>query len=125
MTTKIQDSGPDSVNAFHWTLQSGWVYRVKIVAEKCRSFEDDRGEHVAIGYHGNDVPPCGAEYLYGDDEELLVISCEDDPAAIDCLEGVTLERVDLGEGERSHDGTWQFYVLEVKSDGETVIAGRC
>jgi hypothetical protein len=61
MKAKMQHSGPDSVNVFHWTLQSGWVYRVKVDPQKCGTFEDEHGEQRWIGYQGNEVPPCGAE----------------------------------------------------------------
>ena len=124
-TKKITPAGPETASAFGWTIQRGYVYRVIVGPEAPTDFEQADGSTVGLGYHGCDVPPCGADYLYGDEDELLVISCECDPAEIDCVEGVTLESVVLEPGDHMHDGTWQFRVLEVKSDGETVIAGKC
>jgi len=121
---KTMNCGPDQIEAFGWQIQRGYVYRVTIAAG-ARVEDEATGEVLDLGYHGGDVPPCGAEYLYAGEGELLVISCEDDAAAIPCLPGVTLEPVPLETGEHRHDGSWQFRVLEVKRDGETVTAGRC
>ena len=118
--------GPEEAAAFGWTFQRGYVYRVVIGPEASTSImPPDGSETLSLGYHGADIPPCGAEYLYGDDEELLVISSEEDPLDIPAFDGVTLERVTLSPGDDRHDGTWEFRVLEVRSDGLTVIAGRC
>ena len=125
MNSTIKSAGPEEVAAFGWTIQRGYVYRVNVGKDSPTAFEQADGSSVGLGYHGNDVPPCGASYLYGDDGELLVISSEDDPANVPSLDGITLERVTLEAGDYRHDGTWQFRVLAVASDGETVIAGKC
>jgi hypothetical protein len=121
---RIENSGPESIKAFGWTIQKGYVYRV--------IDKDEPGwvcskTNSGIGYHGNDNPPCGADYLYGSDDgsELLVISCESDPEEIDTLEIFWLQPVNLSPGDHFHDGTWEVYVLDVDSDGETTIAGKC
>lgn len=123
--TRNTNAGPDTVAAFGWQIQRGYLYRVIVGADATQAFEQADGSTVGLGYHGGDVPPCGADYLFADDDELLVISCECDPAAIDCLGGVTLEPIVLEPGDHMSDGTWEFRVLEVKKDGETVIAGKC
>lgn len=118
--------GPEEISAFGWTIQRGYLYRVIYGPDAptvIMSLDGDR--ELALGYHGNDVPPCGASYLYGDDDELLVISSEDDPERIPAFDGVTLERVTMEAGDHRHDGTWEFRVLGVEKDGETVIAGKC
>lgn len=127
MTNSTNNSfGPDEVDAFGWTIQRGYVYRVVYGPDAPRCVDaHDGGGTIDLGFHGNDAPPCGAEYLYGDENETLVISSHDDPAGIPAVDGVTLEPVRLEPGDHRHDGTWEFRVLEVNSDGETVIAGRC
>lgn len=127
---KIENCGPASKDAFGWTIQKGYVYRVFADNDDvwdC-SIEHDGAiiEARQFGYHGNDIPPCGADYLYAEEDgsELLVISCESDPTDIDTVDGFYLERVDLEPGDHKHDGAWQFYVLEVNTDdGETILAG--
>jgi hypothetical protein len=123
--TKITPAGPETATAFGWTIQRGYLYRVIVGPDATTAFEQADGSTVGLGYHGNDVPPCGADYLYGNEDETLVISSKYDPAAIDCVNGVTLEPVVLEPGGYMSDGTWEFRVLEVKSDNETVIAGKC
>lgn len=121
----IVSAGPEEVGAFGWQIQRGYVYRVIYGDDAPETLVSLDGSESALGYHGDDVPPCGAAYLYGDDDELLVISCEDDPQKIAAFDGVTLERVTLEPGDYKHDGTWGFRVLGVARDGETVLAGRC
>lgn len=122
-TKKINDAGCETTEVYGWQIQRGYVYRVD-TSEAAQEYESG-GETTGLGYHGNDVPPCGADYLYADNDELLVISREGDPSKIDCIDGVTLERVTLEAGDHRHDGTWEFRVLEVKRDGETILAGNC
>lgn len=124
-TTTENSFGPEETTAFGWTIQRGYVYRVVYGPDAPASIESIDGEALALGYHGCDVPPCGAAYLYGDDDELLVISCDDDPTKIPAFDGISLERVTLDAGDHRHDGTWEFRVLEVASDGETILAGKC
>lgn len=124
MITKINNAGPDIIDAHGWQIQRGYVYRCDIGDV---TLENEDGD-VQIGYHGNDVPPCGADYLMQEPasgSDLLVISCESDQADIDRLPGVTLTPVKLEPGDRFHDGTWQVFVLDVDSDGETTLAGKC
>lgn len=132
MATEIKNCGPDTVDAHGWQIQRGYVYQVNAADESAWDCDvvDAAGEVIELcrfGYHGHDVPPCGADYLYsGDDgEELLVISSESDPKLIDTVDGFTLERVDLDEDDTRHDGTWNFKVLSVACDGETILAGYC
>ena len=132
MTTKINNAGPDTIQTHGWQIQRGYVYRVVAADEsawECTKeipLEDGsiHFEDIRFGYFGSDVPPCGADYLYDEDGDYLVISCEADPADIDTVEGFTLERAELQEGEHYSDGTWQFRVLEVSSDGEVILAGK-
>ena len=122
---KIVSAGPEEASVFGWQIQRGYVYRVVYGDDAPDMLVTADGGEAALGYHGDDVPPCGAAYLYGDEDELLVISCEDDPQKIAAFDGITLERMTLEPGDYKHDGTWEFRVLGVASDGETVIAGRC
>lgn len=124
-TTTENSFSPETVRAFGWTIQRGYIYRVIAGPDAPKSIETIDGETAALGYHGCDVPPCGADYLYGDDDELLVISSEDDPTQIPAFDGITLEPMTLEPGDHRHDGTWEFLVLAVARDGETVIAGKC
>lgn len=123
-TTSENCFEPEEVAAFGWRIQRGYIYRVTTGPDAPVSVEGIDGELRSLGYHGDDIPPCGASYLYGDDDELLVISSEDDPSRIPAYDGVTLERVAMEPGDHRHDGTWEFRVLEVGRDGQTVIAGR-
>ena len=125
--TRIENSGPETVEAFGWQIQRGYVFRVVAADDSAWdcSAEYECEEEQRFGYHGNDLPPCGADYLYQGDGELLVIASESNPSEIDTVEGFTLEPVRLEEGDRYHDGTWGFCVLDVASDGETIIAGKC
>jgi hypothetical protein len=134
MTTKINNASPETIEAFGWQIQRGYVYKVVPCDEfawDCSiEHETDEGQIVEdrrFGYHGNNIPPCGADYLFqgdGPDADLLVIASESDPADIDTVDGFSLELVRLDKGEHYHDGTWGFFVLSVASDGETIIAGR-
>ena len=134
-TTSITDAGPDTAVAFGFQLQRGYVYQVTADdhTRDCSVLmgtDSDGREHWeprAYGYHGNDVPPCGAHYLYGSDDgdTLYVISDESDPADIPTVDGFTLSPFRLDEGDKSHDGTWGFLVLSAEKDGLTTIAGRC
>lgn len=133
-TQTINNCGPDTIDAHGWQIQRGYVYRVTAADDSvwdCSEEIECGGGYTHVeakrfGYHGNDVPPCGADYLYGSDdgEELLVISSESDPELIDTVDGFSLEKVELEAGEDRDDGTWEFRVLEVKSDGETILAGK-
>lgn len=133
-TKQINNCGPDTIDAHGWQIQRGYVYRVTAADESAwdcsEEIECEGGythvEERRFGYNGNDVPPCGADYLCAseDGEEFLVISSESDPEVIDTVDGFTLERFDFEPGDDRHDGTWEFRVLDVKSDGETILAGK-
>ena len=132
MATVIKNVGPDTVNAHGWHIQRGYVFLVEAESEEswdCSilSPDDEVIENRRYGYHGGDVPPCGADYLYAADDgsELLVIASESDPEQIDTVDGFRLLRVDLEEGEYRSDGNWEFRVLSVSLDGETILAGSC
>ena len=128
MEIEIRNQGPEEAIAFGWRIQKGYVYQLDAADEsawECSAGEGLFREGKRFGYHGSDVPPCGADYLYADGSELLVISDESDSADIDTVKGFTLTPIVLEAGDHRHDGTWEFRVLAVKSDGETTLAGKC
>jgi hypothetical protein len=136
MDKKITNRGAEHVDAFRWTILRGYVFQLTAEDETAwdcsveTELEDGyvHTEEGRFGYHGADVPPCGADYLYcsPDGREFLVISCESDPADIDVVDGFTLAPVSLAEGDSRDDGQWRFVVLEVDPhDLETTLAGKC
>jgi len=121
---KIENTGADTVQAHGWQVLRGYVFRVVAESDDAWKCEAADGEPARYGYHGLDYPPCGADYLLGDGDDLLVISCERDPDAIDTVDGFTLQPHRLDEGTWYSEDDWRFVVLSVKSDGEHVIAGK-
>ncbi len=122
---KIEDAGPETIEAHGWQIQRGYVYRVEAEDDDAWKCEGADGQPARFGYFGNDYPPCGADYLYADPEcGLLVISEKSDPADIDTVDGFTLRAVLLDQGAWYFDGTFNFVVLSIGSDREHIIAGK-
>ncbi|MFH5805611.1 hypothetical protein [Alienimonas sp. DA493] len=113
---------------------SGYVFHVYPTTEaaKVHSPEERDAEGYTIreetryGFHGNDCPPCDAEWLSddaGSDGYLVVADDEDD---VNPAEGWNVEQVkaeDL-EDERWTDEGYTAVVVTVDPDGECVIARK-
>ena len=104
------------------TLQRGYVYTCRLTGDGPELFAD-----AEFGFHGTARRPCAAEYLCDDDRDLdaayLVISTEDAAAAINTVEGWSLEPAVLHPGDVFDDGTWSVVVVKCHGGHEYTVAG--
>lgn len=104
---------------------TGWLFTVTATENDPTGqylYEDMDGQTVQVGFHGNDVPPCRADYV-GDAGEDGWLVLHDEPVPPACIAGWTATPAPLQPGERRHDGCFGFMVIARQADGQVVLLG--
>ncbi len=108
-------------------LQRGYVYLCTPADEDAvTGVEREDGEPICVGFHGNDMPPCGgAEFLCDwSNDGYLVISEHDYIGDLVAVDGWKLAPYLDGEtGQTEDDGTWRVVFVKAFGEHEYLVAG--